>query len=81
MEFHINDDALGTTQAGSATVTDVSAGTKYINLATEMAGADSDTATSTTIDFGEGNTYTGVGHPLGDGSSGYQGQGEFRPFD
>ena len=64
VEFHINDDALGSTQAGSATVMNVSAGTKYINLATGMAGADSDTATSTTIVFGEGNTYTGADTPL-----------------
>ena len=31
-DFHINDDALGTTQAGKATFTGVPAGTKYLNL-------------------------------------------------
>ena len=64
VEFHINDDDLGTTQRSSATVTNVSSGTKYINLATGMAGADSNTATSTVIMFEEGSTYDGVNTPL-----------------
>lgn len=63
-EFHINDDALATTKAGSAVVMNVSSGTKYINLATGMAGADSNTATSTTIDFGDTTDYTGADTPL-----------------
>ena len=65
--FHINDGALGTTQAGSAVVTDFPAGTKYINLATGATGPDSTNtmvATSTAIDFGEGSTYMGVATPL-----------------
>ena len=65
--FHINDGALGTTQAGSAVVTDFPVGTKYINLATRETGPDSTNtmvATSTAIDFGEGSTYMGVATPL-----------------
>ena len=62
--FEINDDALGTTQSSSAVVMNVSSGTKYINLATGMAGADSNTATSTEIVFEEGSTYDGVNTPL-----------------
>ena len=61
--FHVNDDALGTTTTGSATVT-VSAGARYINLATGVAGADSDSATSTAVVFPEGSTYDGVNTPL-----------------
>lgn len=61
--FQINDDDLGATQVGSATVT-VSAGAKYINLAREVAGADSASATSTTVVFPEGSTYDGVNTPL-----------------
>jgi hypothetical protein len=64
VDFHINDDALETTMTGSATVMNVSAGTKYINLATGMAGADSNTATSTTIDFGDTVGYEGANTPL-----------------
>ncbi len=64
VEFHINDDALGTTQTSSATVMNVSAGTKYINLATGMAGADSNTATSTMVVLEEGSTYMGADTPL-----------------
>ena len=60
--FHVNDDALGTTMTGSATVT-VSAGAKYINLATGMAGANSDTATSTTVVI-DNDAYTGADTPL-----------------
>ena len=59
--FHINDDALETTKVGKARM-NVSAGTKYINLATEMAGADSDTATSTTIEIT--GDYIGEATPL-----------------
>ncbi len=61
--FQINDDALESTRTGSATVT-VSAGAKYINLATEKAGADSDTATSTMVDLSEAPGYAGVDTPL-----------------
>ncbi len=62
--FHINDDDLGTTQAGTATFRDVSAGTKYINLATGVAGPDS-TATTTALaaeDISDG--YMGADTPL-----------------
>lgn len=61
--FHINDDALGTTMTSSATVMNVSSGTKYINLATMTAGADSDTTTSTTITF-TNEAYDGANTPL-----------------
>ena len=61
--FRIKDDALESTRTGSATVT-VSAGAKYINIATEKAGADSDSATSTTVVFPEGSTYDGENTPL-----------------
>ena len=61
--FHINDDALETTQTGTAVVMNVSAGTKYINLATGMAGADSNTATSTMIEIDNEN-YMGADTPL-----------------
>ena len=63
--FHINDDDLGTTQAGSATFTGVPAGTKYLNLATEVAGPDS-TATTSAMDFEISEGYMGADSPLGD---------------
>ena len=63
-EFHINDDALETTQAGTATFTGVPAGTKYLNLATGVAGADS-TATTTAMDFEiSADAYDGAATPL-----------------
>ena len=66
--FHINDDALGTTMTGTATVTNVPAGTKYINLATKYVGRDSETATSTemsstTIEI-DNDSYMGADTPL-----------------
>ena len=63
--FHINDDALGTTQTGSATFTGVAAGTKYINLATGVAGPDSSATTTVMVDL-ETRRLHGRGYPLGD---------------
>ena len=64
--FHINDDALGTTQTGTATFMGVGAGTKYINLATRVAGPDSSATTTVMVDFGRFYGLHGRGHPLGD---------------
>ena len=62
--FHINDDALGTTQTGSATFTGVAAGTKYINLATGVAGPDSSATTTVMVDLGDTSGYMGADTPL-----------------
>ena len=62
--FHINDDALGTTQTGKATFMGVAAGTKYINLATGVAGPDSSATTTVMVDRGEMSDYTGADTPL-----------------
>ena len=55
--FLINDDDLGTTQTSTATFMDVSAGTKYINLATGVAGADSTATTTVTVVFDDDSGY------------------------
>ena len=64
MGFHINDDDLGTTQTGSATFMGVAAGTKYINLATGVAGPDSSATTTVMVDRGDMSGYMGADTPL-----------------
>ena len=61
--FHINDDALGTTQTGTATFTGVPAGTKYLNLDTMVAGPDR-AATTTAMGFEISDGYMGADTPL-----------------
>ena len=61
--FHINDDALGTTQTGTATFTGVPAGTKYLNLDTMVAGPDR-VATTTAMGFEISDGYMGADTPL-----------------
>ena len=62
--FLINDDDLGTTQAGTATFRDVTAGTKYINLATGVAGPDSTATTTALADEDISDGYMGADTPL-----------------
>ncbi len=61
--FQINDDDLGTTKTGKATFMGVAAGTKYLNLATMVAGPDS-TATTTAMGFEISSDYMGAATPL-----------------
>ena len=62
--FSINDDDLGTTQAGTITLMGVPAGTKYINLATGIAGPDSTATTTATLDTSKASGYMGAATPL-----------------
>ena len=65
VSFSINDDDLGTTQTGSATLKGVPAGTKYINLATGIAGPDRTATTTAMVDFGDTSGYVdGEATPL-----------------